>query len=469
MVSFYHPNGPCADPPRDPASVAELFGSISRMTILDDSDKSSPSSHSMNSMAPPRARASAYLHDLPHGPANFTFSPDRFGGYEASPSHMSRLQAARAAGRRGSTNIDASGLSDMKAMSSQDMVPSHPQLYMFEGGPVEEPQLTPIRNGSSRGGFTNGARRGRHGHGDSSHPGQTVDVAAIENGQDVRTTLMLRNLPNRLSYWDVQKMLYQTSKGVIDFLYVRIDFSSGLNVGYGFVNFIAPEHIIPFLKTSVGRPWAGFDNNKVLEISYATIQGQDCLIQKFRNSSVLKECDGYTPKIFYTIGDDIPHGKSPGDDYKFPEPDNQQKFARSLDNARTIGLYSKDARSNRDARRPRSQYDRGTPRAVHDEAVAAARGGGARGQGRALAPVGNIGPGAIVPYYPQHNPDQHRCNYPSDNTRSALDPRVPAFCPNPEAAFYRNQSMTFVPHHGSTGVSGASPPSPNYMWEAREY
>lgn len=39
------------------------------------------------------------------------------------------------------------------------------------------------------------------------------------------------------------------------------------------------------------------ESNKRAEISYATIQGSDCLIQKFRNSSVMLEDPSYRPKV----------------------------------------------------------------------------------------------------------------------------------------------------------------------------
>ena len=40
-----------------------------------------------------------------------------------------------------------------------------------------------------------------------------------------------------------------------------------------------------------------FKSDKVAEISYATIQGKDCLVQKFRNSSVMLEAPHYRSKV----------------------------------------------------------------------------------------------------------------------------------------------------------------------------
>ncbi|THX03713.1 hypothetical protein D6D13_07549 [Aureobasidium pullulans] len=74
-----------------------------------------------------------------------------------------------------------------------------------------------------------------------------------------------------------------SSLGHYDFSYLRIDFSTELNVGYTFVNFIHPEHITNFVNAKVGKPWSLYGSTKRCEVSYATIQGIDCLLAKVRN------------------------------------------------------------------------------------------------------------------------------------------------------------------------------------------
>lgn len=130
----------------------------------------------------------------------------------------------------------------------------------------------------------------------------------------------------------------------------------------------------------------------------SAIQGRDCLIQKFRNSSVMLEPPNYRPKVglhswllsaldisqlFFTIHD--PFGRA-GEEDQFPASDNASKLKRSCENAEHVGkssrllfylipeliglgLFAPSAGQHlRDEqRRRRSQYDRGTSLAEREE------------------------------------------------------------------------------------------------------
>jgi hypothetical protein len=141
-----------------------------------------------------------------------------------------------------------------------------------------------------------------------------------------------------------------------------MDFRSGANVGYAFFNFTSPIHILGFLDCFEGKPWPIFSTGKLAEISYATSQGLEALIQKFRNSSVMRELKSCRPKLFYTVSDNVPvelYGK----EKPFPEPDNEQKLERSIQNAQNIGLFPPNGRNGSPNHRDRhSMFDRGTPR-----------------------------------------------------------------------------------------------------------
>lgn len=89
----------------------------------------------------------------------------------------------------------------------------------------------------------------------------------------------------------------ESSFGKYDFMYLRIDFANNCNVGYAFINFEDPFSIIEFVNAKAGRRWGCYHSDKIAEVSYATIQGRDCLVQKFRNSSVMLELPSFRPKV----------------------------------------------------------------------------------------------------------------------------------------------------------------------------
>ncbi|KAK1756242.1 RNA recognition motif 2-domain-containing protein [Echria macrotheca] len=203
-------------------------------------------------------------------------------------------------------------------------------------------------------------------HVSGSHHNQ-VDVNRIRDGIDVRTTIMLRNIPNKVNQAMLKDIVDQSSWGKYDFMYLRIDFANDCNVGYAFINFVDPLHIIDFVNARANQRWNCFKSDKVAEVSYATIQGKDCLVQKFRNSSVMLEAPHYRPKLYYTCNGPMP--ELAGQEEPFPEPDNQSKMKRSCENAEHVGLFTPNAGQHfRDEqRRRRSQYDRGTRLAALEE------------------------------------------------------------------------------------------------------
>ena len=124
----------------------------------------------------------------------------------------------------------------------------------------------------------------------------------MRSGADTRSTLMVRNIPNKYN----QKMLLATIEdrhaGKFDLLYQPIDFKNRCNVGYAFINFISTADILPFYEEFNHKKWDRFNSDKVCEITYARIQGKISLITHFENSSLIHEDEGYQPIIFASDG-----------------------------------------------------------------------------------------------------------------------------------------------------------------------
>ncbi|KAG7883572.1 hypothetical protein KL938_002809 [Ogataea parapolymorpha] len=141
-----------------------------------------------------------------------------------------------------------------------------------------------------------------------------IDITRIRLGQDSRKTIMIRNVPNKINHNELKEFIDLTSKNLYDFLYLRIDFENHCNVGYAFISFVEPRHIIKFYLERAGKKWNKFNSEKVCEMSYAKVQGKAKLIDKFRNSKIMGEHPGYRPRLYHT------DGPLKGTEIKFPPP-----------------------------------------------------------------------------------------------------------------------------------------------------
>ncbi|THV74339.1 hypothetical protein D6D28_02626 [Aureobasidium pullulans] len=67
----------------------------------------------------------------------------------------------------------------------------------------------------------------------------------------------------------------------------------------------SPRAITNFVNAKVGKPWSLYGSTKRCEVSYATIQGIDCLLAKFRNSVIMEEAASCRPKLWYHHESDV--------------------------------------------------------------------------------------------------------------------------------------------------------------------
>lgn len=145
-----------------------------------------------------------------------------------------------------------------------------------------------------------------------------LDLEAVENGLDSRTSLMVRNIPNKYS----QKMLleefteFNHGPGIIDFFYLPIDFKNRCNRGYAFINFVDYHDILNFHRQYYGQPWRKFNSDKICDITYARIQGKAAMLKRFENSALMEKDEEYKPLVFVSSGQE--RGK------RLPFPDSSR-------------------------------------------------------------------------------------------------------------------------------------------------
>ena len=129
-----------------------------------------------------------------------------------------------------------------------------------------------------------------------------LDIEKVNAGLDKRTTLMIKNIPNKYTQKMLLSAIDEIVKGRYDFFYLPIDFKNKCNVGYAFINLIAPEHIVPLFQHFNNKRWEKFNSEKVANITYARIQGKPALVAHFQNSSLMHEDKRCRPILFRRDG-----------------------------------------------------------------------------------------------------------------------------------------------------------------------
>ncbi|EFJ29283.1 hypothetical protein SELMODRAFT_92001 [Selaginella moellendorffii] len=130
-----------------------------------------------------------------------------------------------------------------------------------------------------------------------------------EEEESGRTTLMIRNIPNKYSLRIVIRVLdqhcitYNNGLGedekvsAYDFVYLPVDFMNRSNLGYAFVNFTTVVATKRLHNDFHGRRWEEFKSRKVCQVAYARLQAKQ-LEEHFKNSRFACDTDEYLPLVF---------------------------------------------------------------------------------------------------------------------------------------------------------------------------
>eukprot|EP00850_Spirogloea_muscicola_P013930 SM000097S24783 [mRNA] locus=s97:214572:218446:+ [translate_table: standard] len=125
-----------------------------------------------------------------------------------------------------------------------------------------------------------------------------------------RTTLMIKNIPNKysqamlLALLDAHCLRCNTENApheplsAYDFVYLPIDFKNRCNLGYAFVNFTTAQATLKLYRAFHSQQWEAFNSRKVCQVTYARVQGRQALEEHFRNSRFACDTDEYLPLVF---------------------------------------------------------------------------------------------------------------------------------------------------------------------------
>ncbi|KAJ9685930.1 hypothetical protein PVL29_015017 [Vitis rotundifolia] len=236
---------------------------------------------------------------FPESPETSFMSPVTFGGMGLSRSNgnFTMNVGARAAINTGVAlpgNMTENGLPSFRMLS----LPRHGPPFLGNG-------TYPVSGVTSNEVLAERGRTRRvenSGNQIDSKKQYQLDLDKIISGEDTRTTLMIKNIPNKYTSKMLLAAIDENHRGTYDFLYLPIDFKNKCNVGYAFINMVSPSHIIPFYEAFNGKKWEKFNSEKVASLAYARIQGKAALVTHFQNSSLMNEDKRCRPILFHSEG-----------------------------------------------------------------------------------------------------------------------------------------------------------------------
>ena len=101
---------------------------------------------------------------------------------------------------------------------------------------------------------------------------QVLNLDDIVTGKDMRTTVMIRNIPIKYTD-DILTEALSEFNGKYDCLYMPYDYEKNGNKGYAFINFVNPLHILYFYEKFNDKKWKHFESSKICELNCAHFQG----------------------------------------------------------------------------------------------------------------------------------------------------------------------------------------------------
>ncbi|PSS04877.1 Protein MEI2-like [Actinidia chinensis var. chinensis] len=254
-------------------------------------------------------------HHVGSAPSGVPFER-HLGFYKNSP-ETSFVSPVGFGGSMGLGHNDASFLVNVGAHAAVNAGTAVTRNMSENGSPgfsmISSPRLSPVFLGNghypgliptSMEGFERwwGRRVENNGNQIDSKKQFQLDLDKIKSGEDTRTTLMIKNIPNKYTSKMLLAAIDENNRGTYDFLYLPIDFKNKCNVGYAFINMLSPLHIIPFYEAFNGKKWEKFNSEKVASLAFARIQGKAALVTHFQNSSLMNEDKRCRPILFHSDG-----------------------------------------------------------------------------------------------------------------------------------------------------------------------
>ncbi|CAL5212429.1 unnamed protein product [Lathyrus oleraceus] len=156
---------------------------------------------------------------------------------------------------------------------------------------------------------------------DRKNKGSGFPVVPVRLDGD-ETTVMIKNIPSKYSRDMIVKFLEnhcmvenakdqengEENTFSFDFVYLPIDFRTGLNKGYAFVNFTKPSAAWRFVQTASNQKWELFLSHKIRDVVAARLQGKEKLEKHFGSVNFPCESEEVLPLCFSPPRDGVIRG-----------------------------------------------------------------------------------------------------------------------------------------------------------------
>jgi hypothetical protein len=139
-------------------------------------------------------------------------------------------------------------------------------------------------------------------------PKNIIHLDNVLKLKDKRTTLMIRNIPNRYNLELLLNEINLKFSEKFDILYLPLDLINNSNLGFGFINFTNSIHILYFFSEFNGKKWNNFNSGKRCQIVYSKTQGKKDLIkyiQKKNGINIFNNNLNNIQKCFYIQNDSL--------------------------------------------------------------------------------------------------------------------------------------------------------------------
>jgi hypothetical protein len=113
-----------------------------------------------------------------------------------------------------------------------------------------------------------------------------VNIKKVISLEDKRTTIMIKNIPNKFTRELLLNTIDQNFKDTYDLFILPTDGSRNKNFGYSFINFTSSYFIPYFYFMFNNKKWSSTNSKKICEITYSKVQGRANLISYYANKII---------------------------------------------------------------------------------------------------------------------------------------------------------------------------------------